>query len=339
MNFTGTIKINKVILHILNQENKTQRLSDFEITTDIRLDNLIIKHINTSIKHDSRRFAQFNSGQNIVRQSCINILNNLDTFVGESKHISRQLFLAMRGTNASSANLLVVQYSHGEGTAIAILKLDFDDSFHTEEVIQEGKIKIVVKIDDAGFNKRQKLQKCAFVNSNILQDNDSKIVILDKQASEDVSNYFGSTFLNCKLVNDDKANTVNMIKEFVVFINDKYKEQPKKQMSKTYELTSIFQTNNNFELQPILDRLFDEENVKEEFKNKIESKEIDYCFNIDKEKVVKHLKSRSIITENGISLKGQASLFNNVDINVTDEYDEGYVDIIIKKVKIKNNIF
>ncbi|MBW9157232.1 nucleoid-associated protein [Clostridium tagluense] len=339
MDFSGIIKINKAIVHILNQEEKFQRLSDFEITTDKKLDNLIIKHINTSIKHDARRFAQFDKGENIVRQSCIKILNNADVFVEESKNISRQLFLAMKGTNASSANLLIVQYKHGQEEAVAILKLDFDDSFHTEEKKEGEKIKIVVKIDGAGFNKRQKLQKCVFVYADILIDNDSKIVILDKQASEDISNYFGSTFLNCILVNDDKANTKNMIKEFNEFINEIYKSDPKQQISKTYELTSIFQSNKSFELENILNRLFDEEKVKNEFKDKIECKEIDYSFNIDKSKVEKHLKSRAIITESGISLKGQASLFNNEDINITDEYDEGYVDIIIKKVKIKGNIF
>ena len=338
MNFSGVININKVIVHILNQEEKSHKLSDFELTTNEKLNNLIIKHITTSIKHDSRRFAKFNRNQNIVYKSCINILSKPDDFVEESKNISRQLFLAMKGTNASSANLLIVQYSHGEEQAVAILKLDFDDSFHTEEKKEGEKTKIEVKIDGASFNKRQKLQKCSFVYEDILENEESEIVILDKQI-EDVSNYFGSTFLDCVLSNNDKTNTKNMINEVVNFINEKYEKSPKKQIAKTYEITSFFQVNPNFELDSMLNRVFDEEDIKDEFKNKIQNNKLDYTFTVDMPTVEKHLKGRSIITENGILLKGQASLFNSKDIDISDEYDGGYVDIIIKKVKIKDNKF
>lgn len=337
MDFTGVIKVNRTIVHILNQEDKTHRLSDFEINVDERLSNLIIKHISDSLRHESRRYADFNSKEGIVCNSCIKILMDSNCFIEESKKISRQLFAAMKGTNASSANLLIVQYSHGQQSAIAILKLDFDDSFHTEEKEEEGKVKIEIKIDGAAFNKRQKLQKCAFIYDSILSEESSRILILDKQTTDDVSNYFGNVFLDCNLINDNKSNTKNMIKEFVEFINEKYIEDPKEQLNKTFDLTTVLENNTKFELETVLSRVFDEDEIKEAFKDRISNKEIDYEFTIDKPRVQKQLNNRTIVTENGISLRGKASLFNNSDIDITNEYEDGYVDIMIKRVKIKNN--
>jgi hypothetical protein len=341
VDFSGVIKIDKAIVHILNQDTGKQKLSEFTINTDPKLDNLIVKHITESIMHSSRKFAKFNSGSNVVRDSSIKILTDDNAFIEESKNISRELFKSMKGTNAPSANLLIIKYKQGMQNAVGVLKLDFDDSFHTEEIIEDGKIKIVVKVDGAGFNKRQKLQKCSFIYEDIIKDLDSNIVILDKQrqTNNEVSQYFGIKFLNCVLINDSKTNTKKMIKELAEFINKKYDKDIKNQMKKIYDLTSLFDSRDNFELSNVLDSLFENDDIKNEFKEKIKNTNIDYEFNIDKPTVNVKLKSRSIITDNGISLKGRASLFNNKDIDISKEYEDGYVDIIIRKVKITDNKF
>lgn len=339
MKFEGIININKVIVHILNQKEGKHKLSEFEITTDQILNNLIIKHINNSITNDSRMFAKFNGKNNIVRSSCVNILKDSQCFIEESKSISEQLFKAMRGTNASPANFLIVEYTHGKEKAIALLKLDFNENFYTEEIIENGKNKIIIKLKSDGFNKNQKLQKCAFIYDDVLKDIDCNILILDKQKKEDVTTYFGISFLNSILVNDYKVNTRKMISELTEFINTEYKESPKEQMDKTYLLTSILNKAEDFDLNNILDRIFDKDDEKKEFRESIKSKEIDYVFKIDKPRVEKRLKNRFVVTENGILLRGKASLFSSNDIEISDKDDDGNVNITINKVKIKDNNF
>jgi hypothetical protein len=337
MNFNGLITIEKAIVHILKPKDNYHKLSEYEIETDEKLNNLIIKHINTSIKHDTRRFSKFNVGENLLRDSSIQILNDNNKFVDESKKISRELFRSMGGTNASAANFLIAKYCHGEQSAIALLKLDFNDNFYTEEAEKDGKVKIEVKLKDAGFHEKQRLQKCAFVYDDIVSDANSNIIILDKQAKDDVSNYFGSTFLNSSLVNDDRANTTNMIDEVIKFINKKYVDNPKVLIDKTYSVTSYFKDNEEFEIDSMVNSVFNTEEIRNEFKEEIQNKNIDYSFNIDRNRVEKKFKSRHITTSNGIILKANASLFNSDNIDIGDIDENGLVDITIKKVKITEN--
>ena len=339
MKFEGIIQVNKVIVHILNQKESKHRLNNFEVATNDVLDSLIIKHINTSIKNDSRMFARFNSGDTTVRDSCINILNDSSNFIEESKKISMQLYRSMKGTNASPANFLIVQYKHGIENAIALLKVNFNESFYTEEIIENGMPKIILKLNIDGFNKNQNLQKCAFIYDDLLSDTNANIVLLDKQTKEDVSNYFGNIFLNCDLINDYKKNTKNMIRELTNFINAKYESEPQDQIEKTFQLTDVLNSNKIFDLNKVLDRLFDEDSIKDDFKESIKEKEIDYTFVIDKARVEKRLRNRYITTDNGISLKGKASLFNSKDIKFSDKDENGFVNISINKVKIIENKF
>lgn len=342
MNFEGIIQIESVIVHILDKKGNRHRLSDLPIVTDDKLNNLIIKHINNSIKNDSRIFAKFNDEDNEVKKSCINILKDGENFIEESKKISYKLFRAMQGSNAASANFLIVKFKHGEENAIALLKLDFNDNFYTEEVNENGKVKIEVKVMDAGFNSKQKIQKCAFIYDDIIKNNESDILIVDNQDKEKgVSYYFATDFLDCELVNDGVQNTKLMIKETMNFINKKYENNPEEQLSKTFMVSKIFSQNDEFILEKAINILFDDESTRNEFKEGLKDKKLDYKFVIDENNVNKRLKNRSIQTVNGILIKANAKLFNRKDIDYIEnkEYDEGYVDVVIKKVKINKNNF
>ncbi|WP_368260364.1 hypothetical protein, partial [Clostridium paraputrificum] len=91
-----------------------------------------------------------------------------------------------------------------------------------------------------------------------------------------------------------------------------------------------------FRIDEALPAIFYEKETQDEFKERIKKKDIDYTFRLHRDTVVRKLKNRSIVTGNGISLKGRASLFNSNDIQIKDRED-GLCDIIIKGVKIEKN--
>lgn len=338
MNLDGNISITNAIVHVLNQDksNGGHFLSDYEIELDEKLNSLIIKHIIDAFKHESRLFAKFINDDNSVRKSCIEIIDNEENFIDESKKISRELYRAMSGTNASSANLLICRYMHGPLVSVAIIKLDFNENFYTEKIEEEGKIKIIVKLNGNGFTKSQRLRKCAIIDQDILEDIESSFLLLDTQNGEEVSTYFRTSFLNCELINSSKINTNNVIKEVVGFINEKYALEPSNMFEKTYAFTSKLEKSEDFDIDETLASVFEEEDFREQFKEKIKSKKIDFEFKVDKDSVEKRLKSRTLITENGISLRAKASLFNSNDI-VVEDIDDGLANIIIRKVRINKN--
>ena len=334
MNLLEPINIKNVVVHILNSKENLFRVSEYEIEQDANLLTLINKSIMVSLKHDSRRFAKFTSSSNIVKKCSIEIFNNENRFVEQSKIIAGELYKGMRGTNASPANFLIVRYQQGINQALAFLKFDFNANFHTEEVVIDGKLKIVVKVTEAGFNKKQRLQKCAFIYDNILGDEDADIIILDKQSRDDVSNYFSSTFLDSQLVLDDRVNTETMIDESMRLIKEKYIEDPKEMLSKTYAIADYFIRNDEFDIEDLTNQLFSSEEAKTEFKEKLANTRMDFTFNIAKPSIEKRLTKRKFITTSGIVLQFNESLYDSNSICVGQQDTDGFVDITIKKVKI-----
>lgn len=334
MKVKGEIHINKAIVHILNKELDVPKLSDFDLEINDQLSELITIHIKKSTKHDSRMFARFEDGSAIY-DGCKKILTKLDDFIEKSKNISRRLFMSMKSASTPSANLLIVHYNIEDESAIAILKLNFNENFSTIEKVEAGKTKIEVKVDSTGFNKNQKLQKCAFIYDDIINDKNSSIIVLDKQSrSDSVSHYFLDSFLECKLINDDNRNTKNMIKEVADFINERYKDQHHTKIEKHRILSNFFEENNTFELDDMLNKLFNDDDTKRELKDRIADKEIDYTFTIDKLRARKLLTDKTLTTENGICIKGKAALFDDNTIEVLPEEDnDEYSQIVIHKVK------
>ncbi|MEG1256373.1 nucleoid-associated protein [Clostridium sp.] len=336
MNFEGNVIIEKVIIHILNHKENIHKLSEFEISLNNKLNFLLQSYINDSIRSPSRVFAKFNDIDNVVKNSSIKILQDDNEFIEESKKISRQLFKSMKGTNASAANLLVVKYRHGLEKAIGVFKIDFNDSFLTEEKEEKGKIKIVINTMNNGFSITQKLQKCVLIYDDIINEADSSILLLDKQ-DDNVSDYFVSRFLECELLNNSKKSTKSMIKGILEIINNEYGDDPIELINKTHNLTSLFDTSKKFKLDIAIKQIFPTENLQKKATDIINKKKIDNTFDINEDQVKKQLNRRSITTSNGIKLKGKASLFNTNEISVGESYEDGTVDIIIKKVKIIEN--
>ena len=131
-------------------------------------------------------------------------------------------------------------------------------------------------------------------------------------------------------------NTNHMIRELLGYINEKYKENEKQMIEKTFQLTNLLNEQEEFKIDEALPAIFYEKETQDEFKERIKKKDIDYTFRLHRDTVVRKLKNRSIVTGNGISLKGRASLFNSNDIQIKDRED-GLCDIIIKGVKIEKN--
>lgn len=127
-----------------------------------------------------------------------------------------------------------------------------------------------------------------------------------------------------------------MIRELLGYINEKYKDNEKEMIERTYQLTNLLNEKEEFKINEALPVIFHDKETEDKFKERIKKKDIDYTFRLHRETVVRKLNNRSIVTGNGISLKGRASLFNSNDIQIKDRED-GLCDIIIKGVKIDKN--
>ncbi|HAT4264461.1 nucleoid-associated protein [Clostridium perfringens] len=329
------IQIEKAIVHILNQK-VSLFLSDAILELDKDILKLISDHIKSAYENQGRVFAKFRSADTNIRKLAIDILTTDSDFIETSKAISRKLYGAMSKKNASSANLLIVKYMNDGKKSLAIIKLDFSENFYTEKIEKDGITTVKLKVTKDGFNKNDKLRKCAIIDEAIVNNNDGNILVLDTQNKEDVSGYFRDDFLDTDLINNNKMNTTYMIRELLGYINEKYEDDKKQMIEKTFQLTTLLNEKEEFKIDEALTVIFHDEETQEIFKKRIKNKGIDYTFRLHRDTVAKKLKNRSIVTGNGISLRGRASLFNSNDIQIKDRED-GLCDIIIKGVNIEKN--
>ena len=329
------LQIKKAIVHILNQKVSLV-LSNATLELDEDILKLISDYIKNAYENQGRVFAKFKTEGNAVRKFAIDILKDDANFIETSKSIARKLYGAMAKKNASPANLLIVKYLNDGKESLAVIKLDFSKNFHAEKIEKDGVTTIKLKVTKDGFNKNDKLRKCTIIDSDIIDDNDAKILVLDTQNKEEVSGYFREDFLETDLINNNKMNTNHMIRELLGYINEKYKDNEKEMIERTYQLTNLLNEKEEFKINEALPVIFHDKETEDKFKERIKKKDIDYTFRLHRETVVRKLNNRSIVTGNGISLKGRASLFNSNDIQIKDRED-GLSDIIIKGVKIDKN--
>lgn len=201
------IHIEKAIVHILNQK-VSLFLSDAILELDDDILKLISNHITNAYENQGRVFAKFKSSDNVVRIATIDIFSDDTNFIEKSKSIARKLYGAMAKKNASPANLLIVKYLNGEKKSLAIIKLDFSENFHTEKIEKDGITTVKLKVTKDGFNKNDKLRKCAIIDADIIDDVEAKILVLDTQNKEEISGYFRDDFLDTDLINTP-TNNVN----------------------------------------------------------------------------------------------------------------------------------
>lgn len=337
------IRIKKAIMHILNNKQNSKVIAEFELTLNDKVDNLIYKHITTSQRHDYRKIAEFSEGDNIVKNACKKIFLDNEEFVSESKKIANQLFDSMKG-NASPANFIVCLYEDDDIQWISLLKMDFNENYKPIITTINGKNKVDIEIIEGTLpNKNQKLQKCVFISSKIYEDESENrdIFILDKQTGEDVSDYFSIDFLHSNLKNSNRDNTKLFIKGLVAFVQEEYGDnqlEEKHIMDKMWKLL-IDKKDQTIGVPDLVDELFRHERNGEEIAERVleslGSQSFDFEFIGDDKYITVRTGKRTIETGIGITLSGDNSAFTRDNFCMSEEDENGNVDIILKNVKYR----
>lgn len=335
------VNITNAIVHILDNKNDKVILNDFEVHLNKDTSELLVTHIVKSINDESRRLALFNGTENVIKNLSQKALDDKSKFINISKEIAQNLYRAMkRNPNISPANFIVCICKENDAFFISLLKMDFDEIFQTKIEEIEGQTKISIVNTGNGIpNKKQKLQKCAFID--ILEDNEEyDIILLDKQASKSnkdssVSKFFAEGFLNCKLAKTDTDNTKEFKKQASKFIYKYINDDPiKSNELQTLFITSL-KTGGEININTLAKNAFGyDESIKNKFIDEMKDKIGDMTFNVDEAWVEQNLKAQTIITDTGYKIIKPIKMLDNKDtFEIQKRKDgSGKVDIIIKNV-------
>lgn len=337
------IEIIKAVIHVLDKEADEPLLNEFELDINEDIQLFLEKHITKSINDDEARKGRFKDGLNIVKEVSYRISSDNEYFLEGSKDIARQLFKAIKtNSSISSTDLIVCLYKDDNVPAVAILKMDYTVSFIHDIEIVESKFKINIKKQDISLpGVNQRIQKCAFVISPLIQ-NDYELVILDNQiskgAEEPIAQFFLQTFLGAELILDSKTCTKILRRETENWVRSKAKEgEPFAEEVRGFVNNAIHEED-EIDIEAFSNKVFGKkEELRDEFVNNLREKGLTHeKFEVDREWVERKLNKIRLKTNDNIEIVIDYELFGDRDKFEIISNSDGTRTIVIKNVSSLN---
>lgn len=216
MEYINDININEAVIHVLDKNADAPILNEYTLELNEDTYVYIYKHVNRIINDNDLRYAKFNEGKNLVKETSQQFLRGEDSnIIQMSQDIAKALFRAMKiNQNTPSGDLIIASITTDQGPMIAILKMDYVKSFTHEIQFIDKKIGINLTSQGAGL-PNGKIIKAAFIKP-IHEGEIYNLYVLDRQRptkdDEIGANYFIQTFLDAHVVTNERDSTKNFMK-------------------------------------------------------------------------------------------------------------------------------
>ena len=326
--------IHKFIIHVLDKDNDTPILNDYEGRVSPEVDKFFQKVMNRVAKDDDLRKAAFkNYNDNLIKNCCEQIIYDEDTFLQNSKEIAAYLFEVMKiNAEIESCDLAICLYTVKDEKYVGIVKLDYKRLYtHSIELLDE-KFNIQMVSNEIGIPETGRQKQAAIVGANGIND-EYHLKVLDKDAEKEGSeSKFVSEFLHAEKIDDDKYKTKVFKNTAENWITNALSSDIKKAEDVRSMLNYTLKEKQEINVQDFIENNIKDEELKESFKEHMEDKGLEESFNIDKKWVEKKLKKRSIRTDNGFDIKGNLSDFEDPMKYSVRQNENGSIDIVIKNV-------
>ena len=326
--------IHKFIIHVLDKENDTPILNDYEGRVSPEVDKFFQKVMNRVAKDDDLRKAAFkNYNDNLIKNCCEQIIYDEDTFLQNSKEIAAYLFEVMKiNAEIESCDLAICLYTVKDEKYVGIVKLYYKRLYtHSIELLDE-KFNIQMVSNEIGIPETGRQKQAAIVGANGIND-EYHLKVLDKDAEKEGSeSKFVSEFLHAEKIDDDKYKTKVFKNTAENWITNALSSDIKKAEDVRSMLNYTLKEKQEINVQDFIENNIKDEELKESFKEHMEDKGLEESFNIDKKWVEKKLKKRSIRTDNGFDIKGNLSDFEDPMKYSVRQNENGSIDIVIKNV-------
>ena len=326
--------IHKFIIHVLDKENESPILNDFEGRVSPEVDKFFQKVINRVAKDDDLRKAVFkNYNDNLVRNCCEQIIYDENTFLQNSKEIAAYLFEVMKiNSDLESCDLAICLYTVKDKKYVGIVKLDYKRLYTHSIELLDDKFNIQMVSNEIGIPETGRRKQAAIIGTSGIND-DYQLRVLDKDAEKEGSDSkFVSEFLGADKVDDDNYKTKVFKNSAETWITNALSNNIKKAEDIRSVLNYTLKEKQEINVEDFVENTLDDEELKESFKEHMIDKGLEESFNVDKKWVEKKLKKRSIKTDNGFDIKGNLSDFEDPMKYSVRQNENGTIDIVIKNV-------
>lgn len=325
------IIIRNAIIHILDSSVGMPVLSDTVLELGPDLNDFIREHIYRIASGDDLKQCQFDEEDSFVYSFLKEYKE--ENLIPFSQQLSTQLYTIMNQNIAiPSADFLVASYQYNSELHLALLKLNYKETF------------IHLTGESDGYNSNDIIKYKATLPSGSTKLSEAVLIHLSDLSLEVIekkydingvkTNYLSELFLQCRAKLSSKSK-LNIVTKAVEQINNKYYEE---NFDKHMEAKSIIQNElveeGSLNIESIGEKIYgDQPEIKEEFTEKLEK------YNIHKEEVtpqnkqtIRKLEKQFLTTDSGIEINIPMEEYKNPNRIEFLTNEDGTISVLIKNI-------
>ena len=327
------INIEKVVVHILDNEVGTPVLSELEHKLDAEIQEYLKMHIIKLLKDISSKKVYFTNEDNQIKQDCIKLKESKENFVDISKDIASTLYKIMyKNPDIPAGDLICVLFRKDDIEYLGILKLNYKPSYiHFIQEYENGRENKIIKQKSGLPSSIQKIDE-----SIIIDINDFSILLKEKKYEIDGIKqfYLSEILLNSTQELSDKEKIKIIEKTSKKMVKDFYDGDIKMMAEIKNIMNENIEETGTISIDEISNKVFNENvEVKKIYSEEIEQKGLkEKTIKVDEnlEKAIK--KKQKLVTDNGIEIKLPTSYLTRDDKVEFISNADGTISIVLKGI-------
>lgn len=327
------IRIEKVIIHILDSMVGMPVLSDTEIDFGSDFADFLKEHIYKVSAGDDVRTCHFYEKESDVYQMLLEY--NDDKFIEMSKYLAESLYKIMNSNvDIPSADLAIVRFKDRDDEYLAILKINLRSNYtHRTAAVGDGNANEIVKFKAVFPSESQRLTEAAIIR---LKDFQVRLVEKKYTINDEKVNYFSYLFLKCNSAMSPKTK-LNLVTKAIEKVQDdnldEYKVTEAKMRAKCI-IQEELERNGGFVVEDLADKVFEEEpDMRNAFQEKMEKYDMVKQEVIPQnETTVRKYQKQCLYTDTGIEIKIPMDRYKDSDSVEFITNPDGTVSVLIKNI-------
>lgn len=328
------IKINKAILHILDNNHEAPVLSARELEIDKDVSDFLAKHISKVLVDGDLKKAWFNPDGNEISNLCSRLSQDEALFVNVSCELAGRLFVIMRQNPAiPSADVIFCLFDTLEARYLALLKLNYRSSYiHYVSNTDEGSVNRLVRQKTTLPGEGQKVDEAVLVNLA-----DIELEVLEKQYEicDKKEPYLSKYFLKCRS-ELSCAQKIKVLDKAVSKISRKHLDKDFDKVTKLRScLAESMEETNEIKVDQVAERVFGGNTAfKEEYLAEIKKAGL-----VENTVVIpehnntgKKFRTQRLKTDSGIEINFPSHFYGDKDVMEFINNPDGTISILIKNV-------
>lgn len=279
MDAADQITLHDLIIHKVDHINQTKpRLSELKSPISEAVDLYVREQIVLNREHEFSRDGLFRpppKDKPDMKQLCDDLLASDARFVPQSQAIAEHLFASINNDGRiRPGDLVVCTFSETKSEkSLALLKMDPQDSFITDEETFKGKRRLVLK-QVRDVMPIGALQKCAFILPAALRTKRQDLIVLDQQqarygVSHVVASFFSKDFLQCRVGLNDREATQAFLSASAAWIDSRKDAWEPADIDTFRENLQLSLQKKTVSIATFANTLIEEESEREDFLEKV----------------------------------------------------------------------